>query len=82
MGRYFTMQGLQNNKFCEELEVFKYMCFLIRLFTTVILKLKKAKIAKHRFQTLVSRNPKTLCVKILKLQVNMSPYFAKTMSRI
>ena len=43
---------------------------------------KKTKIAKHRFQTLVYRNPKTLCVKILKLQVNMSPYFAKTMSRI
>ena len=59
------------------------MRFLIRFFTTSDFKIeKKTKIAKHRFQTLVYRNPKTLCVKILKLQVNMSPYFAKTMSRI
>ena len=38
--RHFTMWGLENNKFCEALELLKYMYFLIRFFTTVILNLK------------------------------------------
>ena len=54
----------------------------MRFFTTVILKFKKTKIAKQHFQMLVYRNPRILCDKVLKHQFNMSPYFAKTMSRI